>query len=164
MKNKHWGPHDADADLDLYRERVGYFYAKPRADTKGRVAGERLVEAFGWQKRIVVLLTPSKGRDTAVPRQHIQFVHPNLKGVANVGHKPDSPHCYYSLDVEVMSMSLMLYATGRYGADRSHNKKAETSLHQTQSQVALQEAVTRMVLINRITFFKRKKCLRSSNP
>lgn len=52
MKNKHWGPHDADADLDLYRERVGYFYAKPRADTKGRVAGERLV-----RKSFVVLVT-----------------------------------------------------------------------------------------------------------
>ncbi len=146
-----------DGYLIDYDERIGYFFSSKNKVTKSYIIGHKLVDEYGWEMRPFDLVDGEK------LRQYILYVNPQFAHPACAGRPTDLHWCLYDLDGRTQIRDYM----DRDICDARGARlqaKIEKEAQTARAQRRLQKAITKMVLINRITFFERTQCLRSSNP
>lgn len=145
-----------DGHLSAYDEQIGYFFSSKDKVTKAYIIGHKLVDAYGWEMRPFDLVDGEKTR-------HIIYVNPQFPHPACAGRPTDSHWCLYDLDGIALMRGFMNSDVCEARAAK-RQAKIEKEAQTARAQRRLQKAITKMVLINRITFFERTQCLRSSNP
>ena len=94
---------------------------------------------------------------------YIIYINPQIALPELAGRPTDSNWLTYNLDGEPMSRGFMNRDVCEARAAK-RQEKIEKEVETARAQLRLQSAITKMVLVNRITFFERTQCLRSSNP
>lgn len=145
-----------DGYLIAYDEQVGYFFSTKNKVTKSYVIGHKLVDEYGWEMRSFDLVDGEK------LRQYVLYVNPQFAHPACAGRPTDSHWRMYDLEGTPLSRGFMNRDICE-ARDAKLQAKIEKEVETARAQLRLQTAITKMVLINRITFFERTKCL-SSNP
>lgn len=146
-----------DGYMSAYDERIGYFFSSKNKVTKSYIIGHKLVDEYGWEMRPFDLVDGEK------LRQYILYVNPQFAHPACAGRPTDLHWRLYDLDGEPMSRGFMNRDVCEARAAK-RQEKIEKEVETARAQLRLQSAITKMVLVNRITFFERTQCLRSSNP
>lgn len=146
-----------DGYMSAYDEQVGYFFSTKNKATKSYLIGHKLVDEYGWEMRSFDFIEGEK----KLP--YIIYINPQIALPELAGRPTDSNWLTYNLDGEPMSRGFMNRDVCEARAAK-RQEKIEKEVETARAQLRLQSAITKMVLVNRITFFERTQCLRSSNP